>query len=469
MFRRMERNRGMRMLRAVVIALAVLASTVVGAPPPAGAMTSAGAMTEEGVFDAVAFEDVAAIPTLTDVHARVFRLYWAFFDRQPDAEGALFWADQSNRCWSLERIANFFATSDEFVTTYGTLTDAQFVDLVYRNVLDRAAEPAGRTFWENAIASGSRTRVQVMLDFAYADEFVANHPLPSDGRADQPCSTSASDLRVPAETNAVTLASLDTATIPSDACFFDMDPGNTTLVDGRTGLNADGTWVELATGTDRIAALRLRNIERRAFADISGDGNVDAVVGLHCRTPSGDFDHIVPVLYVHGEEPVALPYTAGADLSSGEEPVGLRAVLARQDRIVFSWAATFTFSFPDLSDWDDDPCCPSIEFMSEAVAGPTPGVTQLDKYSPWIAGERLLASLIEGEPFTIESDASAEVDAAFRPWFPAGSSYSDYQCRLLEVNVIRCGVLASTGPAFQFDLGIDVFGRWFATNPMGFI
>ena len=37
--------------------------------------------------------------------------------------------------------------SAEFGTKYGGTTNAEFVDLLYRNVLDRSADPGGLSFW----------------------------------------------------------------------------------------------------------------------------------------------------------------------------------------------------------------------------------------------------------------------------------------------------------------------------------
>ncbi len=450
----------MRLLRVLFLTTALAMSSLVGGavtPTPAAAMP----------VPAYTFEDVAAIPSLTDVHARVFRLYWAFFDRKPDAQGALYWANQNNSCWSLNRIANFFSTSDEFVATYGTLTNAQYVDLIYRNVLDRAPEPAGRDFWEGELNAGTRTRVQLMLDFAYADEFVANHPLPSDGKTDLGCSTTAPDLPEPSAANAVLASSLPNATLPLDTCpGSTIDPGNNVLVDGRSATNLDGSYMLLATNTDRIVALGLVNVPRQAFADISGDGNVDAVAAIHCLSTRSSFFVTNPVLFVYGQTPVRLDYTSSAGLTSGEEPVGVRAVLARQDRIVFSWAASFNFPFSGRP-WNDEPCCPSIEFMSEVTASPTPNVTMLDKYSPQISARAILDAATRGDDFI--EDVDALTLAMLREWLPAGSTYSDFQCTYVAVNVIRCGAIASTGPAIQFDLGITNRGRWVTSSPMAFI
>ncbi len=149
----------------------------------------ATAQTPEAVTsEAVTFEQVAALDELTDDHARVFRLYWAFFDREPDAAGALYWVGRWDSCLNLESIAEFFVDGPEFQATYGDLSDEAFVDLVYANVLDRKAETEGRMFWQAELANSRMTRAEVMLHFAYSAEFVASHPLPSDGVPSRGCS-----------------------------------------------------------------------------------------------------------------------------------------------------------------------------------------------------------------------------------------------------------------------------------------
>lgn len=102
--------------------------------------------------------------------AGVGRLYRAFFLRQPDTAGLAYWWDGVNHGRSLPRIANLFASSDEFVRRYGELDDGEFVDLVYRNVLGREADPEGRAHWVGELSSGARTRGTVMVGFSESQE-----------------------------------------------------------------------------------------------------------------------------------------------------------------------------------------------------------------------------------------------------------------------------------------------------------
>jgi uncharacterized delta-60 repeat protein len=102
--------------------------------------------------------------------APVMRLYLAYFLRFPDYAGLQFWVGFSATN-PLTSISDAFASSPEFAARYGSTTDAEFVDLVYRNVLGRAPDAAGASFWEQQLASGARTRGEVMLAFSESEEF----------------------------------------------------------------------------------------------------------------------------------------------------------------------------------------------------------------------------------------------------------------------------------------------------------
>ncbi len=108
-------------------------------------------------------------PELTD---SVDRLYWAFFQRFPDTSGWEYWVEiYSSGASNLGGIAAEFASSAEFELTYSSLSDGEFVDLVYRNVLGRAPDSSGRQFWVNAMSTGL-SRGALMASFSESEEFV---------------------------------------------------------------------------------------------------------------------------------------------------------------------------------------------------------------------------------------------------------------------------------------------------------
>ena len=103
--------------------------------------------------------------------AQVWRLYQAYFLRQPDPGGFAYWIARAEAGTGLVDIANFFGSSDEFRVRYGSLDDAQFLDLIYHNVLCRGYDPGGYAFWLGRLASG-QSRPIVMLNFSESAEYM---------------------------------------------------------------------------------------------------------------------------------------------------------------------------------------------------------------------------------------------------------------------------------------------------------
>jgi hypothetical protein len=108
----------------------------------------------------------------------VARLYRAFYLRHPDRSGLQYWIGQRASGKGLFWIANFFASSAEFRTRYGSLSDRQFVELVYTNVLGRLGEQSGMDFWTAELASGRRTRGAVMVGFSESSEYRLRSAIP---------------------------------------------------------------------------------------------------------------------------------------------------------------------------------------------------------------------------------------------------------------------------------------------------
>ncbi len=99
------------------------------------------------------------------------RLYLAYFGREADGGGLQFWVDRVRRGNDLGDISAYFADSAEFRTRYGALSSADFVDLVYRNVLGRAADPDGTRFWLDQLRRGLDWG-ELMVGFSESAEYV---------------------------------------------------------------------------------------------------------------------------------------------------------------------------------------------------------------------------------------------------------------------------------------------------------
>ncbi len=110
----------------------------------------------------------SACPQLTD---SVYRLYTAYFLREPDTAGWNYWLGIYGQTpASLETISWSFAASNEFRLRYGSLDNRSFVQLVYANVLGRAPDAGGWDHWTNALNRGYG-RGAVMLAFSESQEY----------------------------------------------------------------------------------------------------------------------------------------------------------------------------------------------------------------------------------------------------------------------------------------------------------
>lgn len=115
--------------------------------------------------------DIVYDGTDDGVDGTIYRLYRAFFLREPDGDGIVYWISEARHGgYPIGSIAEEFARSPEFRQRYGNLGDAAFVDLVYRNVLGRAAEAEGRAYWLGQLRAGM-LRGHLMLYFSESVEF----------------------------------------------------------------------------------------------------------------------------------------------------------------------------------------------------------------------------------------------------------------------------------------------------------
>jgi hypothetical protein len=101
------------------------------------------------------------------------KLYVAVLGRDPDYTGWLGWFNALNAGTSQMAMLTIFLSSQEFQATYGPLSNAAFVTLVYQNVLGRAPDSAGSQYWIGQLNSAQTTRTGVMSAFINSAEFGA--------------------------------------------------------------------------------------------------------------------------------------------------------------------------------------------------------------------------------------------------------------------------------------------------------
>ena len=103
----------------------------------------------------------------------VFRLYRATLDRAPQEAGFTHWVETLSRGVDFTNVVSGFVDSNEFQLVYGPLDNESFVEVLYRNVLDRGADAVGLAHWLDILESGS-SRGEIVESFIQSREFVRN-------------------------------------------------------------------------------------------------------------------------------------------------------------------------------------------------------------------------------------------------------------------------------------------------------
>ena len=135
-------------------------------------------------------------------HADLLRLYQAFFDREPDLEGAKYWITQ----WNLVRadgptterprghdllgeMAGYFTQVPEFINTYGDPDNERFLTTVYQNMLARDPDPDGYRYWLSFLNGDNPEQPGVVLDkgatmrwVTQNEEFISLYPFGHEDR-----------------------------------------------------------------------------------------------------------------------------------------------------------------------------------------------------------------------------------------------------------------------------------------------
>ncbi|MPQ95899.1 DUF4214 domain-containing protein [Thioclava sp. JE_KL1] len=139
-----------------------------------------------GFSESPEFRDSTEIDTLMLSHASaqtdftddVFRLYQATLGREPNLGGMMYWSEMQADGMEFLDVVSGFVNSPEFTSTYGNLDDAGFVSLLYQNVLGRAPDSEGLTWWVDQLDSGGYTREKVVASFAQSPEMITQTSQP---------------------------------------------------------------------------------------------------------------------------------------------------------------------------------------------------------------------------------------------------------------------------------------------------
>ncbi len=132
--------------------------------------TSKGTLSSSSASPRVTSTEAGSSCGASAAQPAVERLYMAYFLRAADASGVGYWVGELNRGVRLESVSEAFAGSSEFVQRYGSLSNRDFVKLVYVNVLGREPDENGYSYWVGVLDRGT-PRGEVMVGFSESSEF----------------------------------------------------------------------------------------------------------------------------------------------------------------------------------------------------------------------------------------------------------------------------------------------------------
>jgi hypothetical protein len=93
--------------------------------------------------------------------------------RIPDTGGLQFWINEKLNGKTISNISDPFAASTEFVNTYRSLGNTEFVNLVYTNLFNRSADTGGFNYRNGQLDNSIDTRGNVMASFSESAENVS--------------------------------------------------------------------------------------------------------------------------------------------------------------------------------------------------------------------------------------------------------------------------------------------------------
>lgn len=110
---------------------------------------------------------------LSDIEGIIYRAFVAVFGRDPDLAGFDIYLQGIliGNLTVADMLAEFIGSA-EFQATYGNLTNTQFLEQLYQNVLGRAGDPAGLQAYLDALEAGSLTRAEIVIEFINSAEFI---------------------------------------------------------------------------------------------------------------------------------------------------------------------------------------------------------------------------------------------------------------------------------------------------------
>ena len=118
------------------------------------------------------FKDGNLAISANSIAAKVYSFYDAVLDRAPDPQGLSYWEDKIDEGATIKEFAASVVASPEFKGIYqeGTETNATFVESLYKHVLNRSSDAAGKSFWTAFLDNGG-SRTDAALAFSDSAEY----------------------------------------------------------------------------------------------------------------------------------------------------------------------------------------------------------------------------------------------------------------------------------------------------------
>lgn len=198
------------------------------------------------------------------VQQEVAALYSAIFNRAPDQEGLNNWVNAIQGGASLSQAAEGFVQHPVFAELYAGLTDIQFVQQLYINVLGSEGDAKGIQNWANLLASGV-SKAQVVADFVQGALSVDLDAMLASGELTQ-AEFDAAVIRQDTLTNKANVGVYFAETFGAAS---NLDPATDTST--VAGLQADPAFV--------ASQAAIANVTNDAATVTAAQGRIDVAVG----------------------------------------------------------------------------------------------------------------------------------------------------------------------------------------------
>lgn len=138
----------------------------------AGEVAAGASALDGGVFDPGGYLATLVAGEGADHAEPVVRLYLAALGRLPDRSGLQYWTRRHAEGVRLTRLADQFLDSSEFQRRYGAPSDLGFIEVLYRNVLDRPSDPNGADYWARRLQADQIDRSGLLVQFSESAEHI---------------------------------------------------------------------------------------------------------------------------------------------------------------------------------------------------------------------------------------------------------------------------------------------------------